>query len=265
MSRRIPESRQTYDALTVTDDGTVTFLAAQPLSDKPGFDAYLVPWYVLSDRGTFFVPGSAKKTAKEQLGKAPHLWQHDTWEPIGRHAAAFEDDTGFRISVEVNEGIRRGAELMSNLRFGTPLGVSIGFDPIGDRSGTAADDAKLNRKTAPAYLRDVPINELRAVTEFRWWESSTVTFPAIGTAKPDVIHASDELLATLLTALTDGTATAAQLATVEAIVAAYQRAAAGETAGTDELAARRERDRKTEAVAALARYAGLIVPEGLSA
>ena len=259
----IPPSRETYDALTVTDDGTVTFLAAKPLSDQPGFDAYLIPWYVLSDRGTFFVPGSAKKTAKEQVGKAPHLWQHDTWEPIGRHAAAFEDDTGFRISVEVNEGVRRGAELMSNLRFGTPLGVSVGFDPIADRSGTEADNTRLNRKTAPAYLRDVPINELRAITEFRWWESSTVTFPGIGTAKPDVIHASDALLAALLTALTDGTATPEQLATVEAIVAAHHAAAAGPPASTDEVGARR--DRKAETVAALARYAGLIVPEGLSA
>jgi len=260
----IPASRETYDALTVTDDGVVSFLAAKPLSDKPGFDGYLIPWFTLSDRGTFFVPGSAKKTAKEQLHKAPHLFQHDTWEPIGKHAAAFEDDKGFRISVEVNEGTQRGAETMSNLRFGLPLGLSVGFDPIADRSGTDADDQLLNRKTAPSYFKDVPINELRAITEFRWWESSTVTFAGIGTAKPDVIHASDELLASLLQAIKDGTATAEQLAAVEAIVAAHQPSAAPGNPGTDELAARRDQ-RKAAVAAALARHAGLFVPEGLSA
>lgn len=251
----IPESRETYDALIATDDG-VTFLAATPLSDKPGFDAYLIPWYVLSDRGTYFVPGAAKKTAKDQVNKAPHLWQHDTWEPIGKHVAAFEDDTGFRISVEVNEGTQRGTELMSNLRFGTPLGVSVGFDTIADRSGSDEDKKLLNRKAAPSFLKDIPINELRAITEFRWWESSSVTFPGIGTATPDTIHnASETYLASLISALKDGTATATQLAAVAAMVAARQDSAADPS--TDEMEARRTQ-RQNEIVAATARYAGLL-------
>lgn len=257
MSKPIPTTIETYDALTVNDDGAITFLAVQPQSDKPSLAGYLIPWYVLSDRGTFFVPGSAKKTAREQRAKAPHLYQHDTWEPVGKHAAAFEDDSGFRIEVEINEAIRRGAELMSNYRFGVPLGFSVGFDAISDRSGTADDDAKLNRKTAPRFLQDVPINELRAITEFRWWESSTVTFAGIATAKPDVIHAvSEHYLAALLQALKDGTATAEQLAAVDAIVAAHQASAAPGTQGTDELAARR---RKNDVAAALARFAELHV------
>lgn len=253
----IPEHRETYDALTVDDDGLISFLSATPLSEKPGFDAYLVPWYVLSDRGSYFVPGSAKKTAKEQTAKAPHLWQHDTWEPIGKHTSAFEDERGFRISVDVNEGVHRGAELMSNLRFGTPLGVSIGFDSIADRSGTDVDDTKLNRKTAPPFLASVPINELRAITEFRWWESSSVTFPGIATAKPDVIHARGDALAALLTALKDGTATRDQLAAVEQLVAAYRDSAALVSERTDELAARRL-FRRNEVASALARHADLL-------
>ena len=256
MPPKINPNRETYDALTVTDDGVITFLAAQPNTDNASFEAYLVPWYTLSDRGTYFVPGSAKKTAKEQVNKAPHLWQHDTWEPIGNHASATEDDKGFRIAVNVNEGTQRGAELMSNLRFGVPLGVSVGFDTMADRSGTEADDAKLNRKAAPLYFKSVPVNELRAITEFRWWESSSVTFPGIGTAKPDVIHsASVDYLAYLLSALKDGTATAEQLAAVEAIVAAHKEPAASPAGSTDELGARR---RKNEIAAAMARYAGLL-------
>lgn len=255
--------RETFDSLTVTDDGEISFLAAKPLSDKPGFDGYLIPWYTLSDRGTFFVPGSAKKTAKEQLNRAPHLYQHYPWEPIGKHVAAFEDDKGFRIAVEINEGIERGEEVMSNLRFGIPLGLSVGFDPIADRSGTDADDKLLNRKTAPSYFKDMPINELRAITEFRWWEGSTVTFAGIATAKPDVIHSSDELLFSLLSALKDGTATPEQLATVEAIVAAHSAsAAAGSDHGTEGDSARQDR---RMALAAIAAQQARLVAQGIAA
>lgn len=263
MSRPIPPNRETYTALTVADDGSATFLGIQPKPDQPSFSGYLIPWYVLSDRGTFFVPGSAKKTAKERAKGAPHLWQHDTWEPIGKHADAQEDDKGFRIAVDVNETIQRGAELMSNLRFGVPIGLSVGFDPLRDRSGTDEDDAKLDRRTAPDYFKNVPINELRAITEFRFWESSSVTFPGLATARPDVIHAGDDLLATLLSALKDGTATPEQLASVEALVAAHQSSAAPDSQGTDELAARR-RQRRTDVAEALARHAGLLA-QGMTA
>lgn len=232
-----------FDSLTVTDDGAVTFLAAKPLSDSSSFEGYLIPYYALSDRGTFFVPGSAKQTAKEQLKKAPHLWQHDTWEPIGHHVAADADDPkGFRIAVQLTNGIQRADELMMNLRSGVPLGLSVGFDVLkgGDRAGTEDDDKLLNRKVAPDYLRDVPISELRAITAFRWWESSSVTFPGIGNAKPDVIHSQQvDLIRSLLHAVQNGTATEEQLAHIDALVTAYEASPApGPDQSSDELAAR---------------------------
>lgn len=263
MSKPIPPTYETLDSLIVTDDGTVTYAAAHPAEDSASFSGYLAPFYTLTDRGTFFVPGAFKKTAKERRAIAPHLYQHDTWEPIGKHADAYEDATGFRISVDVNEQIQRGAELMSNLRFGTPLALSIGFDIIRDRSGNDDDKALLNRKTAPDYFQSIPITELRAIEEVRFWESSSVTFPGLATAKPDIVHrAGPDHLASLLTALNDGTATAEQLAAVEALVAAYQQSAAL-SQGTDELAARRTQ-RRTDVAAALARHAGLLA-QGLSA
>lgn len=256
MPRPIPIDYDRYDALTVTDDGAVTWLAATPLPDQPGFSGTLVPYFVLSDRGTFFTPGSFNKTAKDRLKAAPHLYQHDTDEPIGKHTEAdAQDPNGFRITVAVNQETQRGAELMSNLRFGTPMGLSVGFDTMADRSGTEEDDKVLNRKAAPDFFKNVPVNELRAITAARWWESSSVTFAGIGTAKPDVIHsASLDALAVLLTALTDGTATPDQLAAVEKLVAAHQALAAP---GTDELAARR-RTNDIAAAIARARYAGLL-------
>lgn len=270
MPKPIPPTYQTLDALTVDDDGAVTFLAAQPLSDKPGFDGYLVPFYVLSDRGSYFVPGALKKSAKERLKAAPHLYQHYTDEPIGRHTAAFEDEKGFRISVEINEATERGAELMSNLRFGVPLGLSIGFDPIADRSGTEADDAKLDRRLAPDYFKNIPINELRAITEARWWESSSVTFPALGSAKPDQIRSAHDPLGALaddlpalLAAIKAGSLTPEQTAALDQLVAAYQArsAAAATQHGTDETEARRRRDQLAAALAAH----GRLLAEGIAA
>lgn len=258
MPKPLPAQYETFTALT-SKDGAIQMLAAEPLSDKPGFDGYLVPWYVLSDRGTFFVPGAFKKSAKERRAAAPHLYQHDIWEPIGKHAAAFEDETGFRIGVELNIETQRGAETYSNLQFGTPLAMSVGFDRLGDRTGTKQDEAKLDRSTAPGW-ENVPINELRAITEARWWESSTVTFPGLATAKPDTIH-SAAALPDLIKGITDGTLSEEQLAHVRDLVAAYQASAAAATAhGTDDAEARRKQ-REQEMLARVAAYHGLRAQE----
>jgi HK97 family phage prohead protease len=267
MPRGIPDHIETFTAMTRGADGSVEFLAAMPLSDKPGFDANLVPFYTLSDRGSYFVPGAFKKTAKERRAAAPHLLQHDTWTPVGKHGYAAEHDDGFYIAVEVNEDIEAGRELMSNLRFGVPMGVSIGFDRIRDRSGSEDDDAKLDRSTAPDFLKTVPINELRAITEARWWESSSVTFPAIGTAKPTEVRSAGsdlESLSRLLSVLTEGTPTEADLLEVHKIVAAYEAYAARSTpdgadsAGTEDQARRDERRGQMAAfIATRARYLGI--------
>jgi HK97 family phage prohead protease len=266
MPKPVPALYDTFDALTVDENGAVQFLAAKPLSDRPGFDGYLAPFYTLTDRGTFFVPGAFKKSARERMKIAPHLWQHDfsLEGPIGKHAAAFEDDKGFRISVELNTETQRGAELLSNLRFGIPIGLSVGFDPIKDRTGSEADDALLDRSTAPDYLKTAPINELRVITEARFWESSSVTFGGLATAKPDVVHrAIGEVdLAALLTGLTDGTLPADQLALVHEIVAAHERlAAAGEDHSTSDDQARRD-DRSV--LAALAATQARLLAQGIT-
>lgn len=187
------DGRDRYRALTLDADGEPTLLAATATDDDgpPGFAGYLVPWYSLSDRGTFFRPGAAKKTAREQIKLAPHLYQHDAWEPIGKHIEATEDDHGFRIRVAVNDGSTRGAEVLSHLRFGTPLGLSVGFTipANGTRPGTPKDDAKLDRRFAGAEWAETPIEQLTAITEFAWLESSTVTFPALGNARHDHLYA----------------------------------------------------------------------------
>ena len=64
-------SRRTVEHATRADS---TDRAADPLADQPGFDGYIALWHVVDDRGTFFTPGSFKKTLRERTKVAPILW-----------------------------------------------------------------------------------------------------------------------------------------------------------------------------------------------
>lgn len=238
---------ETYKFSAPDDSGERDRYAPQPMSSRPGVEGYAVPWYVLSDRGTFFVPGSAKKTIKERLAAAPHLYQHFDDEVIGFHVDAIEDDIGFRIAVAINEETRYGAEVMSNHRFAAEMGrqayqFSIGLDRVAFRTGTDKDDSLLNRAYAPGYWQNVPINELTAITEWKWYEDSTVTFAGIGNAQPDIIHGAGESdYAELLAGLKAGKLQPTQLQQITELVAAHEAfaaAGASDTHGTNTEAAR---------------------------
>lgn len=201
------------------------------LPDEPGMVGYLAPKYVLSDRGTYFVKGAFEKTASEQLSKAHHLYQHWPDLVIGKHTAAVEDKTGLRVTVQINEAKSLGADVMSDYRFGIGYGWSIGFDPVRDRSGTEDDNKRLDRSGVP-HLANVPINELRAISEVKWFEGSTVTWGAIHNAGPDVVHRRGTFtradIAVLLAAVRDGQLTAEQETQIDHLVTAWQtRAGAG--------------------------------------
>lgn len=203
------------------------------LPGEPGMVGYLAPKYVLSDRGTYFVKGAFEKTAQEQLGKAHHLYQHWPDLTIGKHVAAEEDKVGLRVTVQINEDKQLGRDVMSDYRFGIPYGWSIGFDPVKDRTGTEDDDKKLDRSGVP-HLAHVPVNELRAITEVRWWEGSTVTWGAIHNAGPDTIQSRQRFtradLAVLIAAVRDGTLGDEQFAQLNDLIEAMQTRAG---AGTD--------------------------------
>jgi HK97 family phage prohead protease len=240
MPRPIPVEYEVRDCLIAAADGDGPELrAVAPLADTPGFDGYVTTWWTVDDRGTFFVPGSATKTVKERRDKAPVLWQHWPDDPIGRHNDGTRaDKDGLRVSVEVIESVRRGEEAMSLLRAGVPLGLSFGFTRIRDRS--AEDDDPLDLSVAPEFVKKLPRSDLRGITEFRWWESSIVTFPANERAQPTAIRSADPLT-TLLAAIRAGTLDDEQRALAEQIVAAMTLdAAAGEPHGTSEARARRD-------------------------
>lgn len=218
-----------------TPSGHISFshdrLQLALLPGEPGMVGYLAPKYVLSDRGTYFVKGAFEKTAAEQLPKAHHLYQHWPDLTIGKHVAAEEDKVGLRVTVQLNEDKQLGRDVMSDYRFGIPYGWSIGFDPVRDRSGTEDDDKRLDRSGVP-HLTNVPVNELRAISEVRWWEGSTVTWGAIHNAGPNVIQRRQTFsradLSLLIAAVKDGTLTDDQATHIAQLVRAWQtRAGAG--------------------------------------
>lgn len=221
-----PGGYQTFSA-----SPTFAALAVKPtlLPDEPGLEGYLAPTYVLADRGLFFVPGAFKKTIQERLSTAHHLFDHWPMLVAGRHVRAEEDRRGLRVVVKLNEEKELGRDLMSDYRFGVGYGWSIGFDAVRDRSGDEKDDAKLDRSGAP-HLANVPITELRAITEARWWEGSTVPWGAIHSAGPDVVQSRLPRLElhALTRLIREGRLTDEQAADLESLVAAWQaRAGAG--------------------------------------
>ncbi len=193
MALPIPADRETRDCFANVD-GAIELRAVDPLTDTPGFDGYILTWNTVDDRGTAFVKGSAKKSINERGKAAPHLWMHqagslfggDVPVPIGKHLEIAEDDKGVRVKVELNPDVPRGADVLSSLRFGNQLGLSFGFDRLGDR--TASDKDQLDLSVAPDWVKSMPKNEIRLITEFRFWESSSVIFASNAKAKPDKVR-----------------------------------------------------------------------------
>lgn len=187
---------ETRDCLTAGEEGQVEFRSIEPMSNLPGFDGYSSTFWTVDDRGTFFLPGAFKKTIRERGKTSPVLWNHQVGGifggapdvPIGKHLAMEEDERGLKVSVHINEGTQRGAEVMSALRFGSPIGLSFGFDRIGDRSATEKDKGKLDFSVAPSWVKSAPIEELRGITEVRYWETSPVVFASNMKAKPENVR-----------------------------------------------------------------------------
>lgn len=233
MALQIPTTYEIRDAVAVAFDGTPELRAVDPSDDRPGFDGYITTWNTIDSHGTAFSKGAFRKTIRERLAIAPVLANHDSFGglPIGKHLSAKEDATGVRISAQLSE-TTAGQDALRLLRDGVPLGLSFGFDRIADRSAT--DEDQLDLSVAPDYIKRLPKNELRVITEVRLWESSLVTFPSNAKAKPDNIRSLDsDTLTSLLNALKDGTLDPERRALAEQIVAAWnERAAAGTDHGT---------------------------------
>lgn len=131
------------------------------VDDDGTFEGYASVFGVTDAYGDVIESGSFKKTIREQKGRVPILWQHDSWEPIGVSLELSEDDHGLKAKGQLVLPVRRATEAYELMKAGALKGLSIGYRPV-------------------KYLIEKE-NELgvrRRLKEIELWEFSPVTFPA---------------------------------------------------------------------------------------
>lgn len=196
-------------------------------SGRDGFDGYASTHWVVDSYGTVVAPGAAKKSIRERAGEVLVLWQHDPATIIGVPSELKEDKTGLYTETDVITEIQAGTDALAYLRRGVPLGMSIGFNTVRDRS--AEDGDPLDFSVAPDWAKKLPRSDIRVITEYKLWEYSLVTFAANRKAKPTNVRADviADLLPSLLDDLRAGRLSADQLALIDQIVAARTDAGPG--------------------------------------
>lgn len=182
---------------------------------------------------TIIHQGAFAKTLQENAHRVRILWQHESWEPIGRPVSMKETALGLEVEGKISD-VSRGRDALTLMRDEVITDLSIGFDPIRvefeNREG-----------------QDRPI---RHIHEARLWEFSLVTWGANEPAKIQAVHALErmtaaellDLYAERLAALPDGEHRS-MLATAIERLSALQSAAEPQAPTTDDgaaLTARRE-------------------------
>lgn len=233
---RIPDTYERRDAVA---------LDLRADSDTDGFDGYASTYWTVDSYGTAVAPGAFNKTVRDRSSDVLVLWQHDPGTIIGVPTKLTpKDKTGLYTETDVVTEVRSGEEALAYLRRGVPLGMSIGFQTVRDRSGEDSDP--LDFSTAPDWVKKLPKNEIRVITELKLWEYSLVTFAANAAAKPTNVRSEvmTDLLPSLLDDLRTGSLDADQLALIDDLVAARQDAApdSSKRPRTSEAEARRNRD-----------------------
>lgn len=222
------------DALTIVGDGSIApqtiALRAEPTDGEriPGYDGHFCTWNTVDAFGTFFTRGAFKKSLIERAAVAPVLWQHDRDMPIGTHLEIKEDKQGVFARTKLIEGVAKADDALLLMRHGVHLGLSFGFQTVKDRAAT--EDDEIDFSVAPAWCAAAPRDEIRAITEVAFWESSPVTFAANEKAAPSKVRAltDSDVLRALVLALRFGVLDEEQTHFVNQIVAAHaERAGAG--------------------------------------
>jgi HK97 family phage prohead protease len=149
----------------------------------PGFSGYAAHFNTVDGHGTAMAPGAFKRTIRGREDRIPVLWQHNPDWAVGRHVSIKEDPTGLRVDVEVIDDGAEGSVLLKRLRGGVPLSMSFGFQTKQDRAATK-DDA--------LHLNGWKLDDVRVITEVKYWESSAVTFPSNENAVIDAVRSQKE-------------------------------------------------------------------------
>lgn len=113
-------------------------------------------------------PGACKRSLDTRGPVRKLLWQHSTFDPIGRGEFS-ESATALEVRGRLNLGVQRGREAYELMKAGDIDQMSIGYDVIKDY-----------------YDQDEGVRHLQ---EIRLWEASPVTFPANELAIIDSVKA----------------------------------------------------------------------------
>ena len=113
-------------------------------------------------------PGACKRSLDTRGPVRKLLWQHSTFDPIGRGDFS-ESVTALEVRGKLNLGVQRGKECYELMKAGDIDQMSIGYDVIKD------------------YFD--PDEGVRHLQEIRLWEASPVTFPANELAIIDSVKA----------------------------------------------------------------------------
>jgi len=142
--------------------------------------------------------GAFSKTLQENASRIKILWQHSTWDPIGRPLEMREDDSGLYVKGKLSLGVQRAREALELMRDGVVTEMSIGYETV----------------------KDVVTDGVRHLKELRLFDISPVTFAAnpdalilgakldaslaalegVKTASPEKVRAAIDALNALLTA-----------------------------------------------------------------
>jgi HK97 family phage prohead protease len=99
-------------------------------------------------------PGAFSKTIKDNKGIVPLLWQHDTWNPIGKLELTDKEE-GLWVKGKLVEGVQQADEAYKLLKNGIIRGLSIGYRTIKQKVE----------------------ENVRHLKELKLYEGSLVTFP----------------------------------------------------------------------------------------
>lgn len=226
-------------------------------SGAAGFDGHASTAWHVDSYGTAFAPGAWSKTINERGGKVLVLWQHDPYQPIGKPTALAEDGTGLAVTAAISDGTAYGKDALALLRDGVPLGLSVGFKTIRERSATESDPLIFDG--APESIRG-DHSQVSVIEEAKLYEFSLVSFPANDAAQVDSVRgdAQAEALAALLADVRAGRVAPPCRGLLEDLVAAWRDAPAGLRPGPRAVKA----PRKVTAELALAMYGYLMTTGG---
>lgn len=190
--------RSTYDGF-LTKRNEPLSLKAEP--EKGIASGYSSLFWVVDSYAEATAPGSFSKSIADRgpNGADRILVRYEHEFTVGRHLSMVEDGRGLYIEALISDDGMYGSMLRKQLADQIKYGWSIGFRRQGDRTATDADP--LDFSTAPEWVKSLPRNEIRILTETKMMEDSAVSFPANDPAVISSYRTEPEDFAALFEAL----------------------------------------------------------------